>query len=128
MNDNYLPDWKPWKVTAEELEKLRAKDGETIDTFYFRNLDYFASLAIRYYKSRGYFKYLYRVDDMLQEAYLHMYHTLDFNSPHNLYFSLKSVLCRSIRRQKKRVLCERQRKKRLFFLNVLSSRSYNRKR
>ena len=92
MNDNYLPDWKPWKVTAEELEKLRAKDGETIDTFYFRNLDYFASLAIRYYKSRGYFKYLYRVDDMLQEAYLHMYHTLDFNSPHNLNFSLKSVV------------------------------------
>lgn len=91
MSDEYLPEWKPWKVTASELEKLQAKDRETIDIFYFRNLDYFTSLAIRYYKSLGYFKYLYTVDDMLQEAYLHMYHILDFNSPQNLYFSLKSV-------------------------------------
>lgn len=91
MSNEYLPEWKPWKVTAEELEKLRAKDRTVIDTFYFRNLGLFTARAANYYKSRGYFKYLYTVDDMLQEAYLHMYHFLNFDSVQNFNFSLKSV-------------------------------------
>ena len=91
MNDNYLLGWKPWLVTAEELEKLQAKDRTAIDSFYFRNLGLFTARAANYYKSRGYFKYLYTVDDMLQEAYLHMYHSLNFDSVQNFNFSLKSV-------------------------------------
>lgn len=91
MSDEYLPEWKPWKVKASELEKLRAKDRTAIDTFYFRNLEMFTARAANYYKSRGCFKYLYTVDDMLQEAYLHLYDFLNFDSVQKFSFSLKSV-------------------------------------
>ena len=92
MNDNYLLGWKPWLVTAEELEKLQAKDRTAIDSFYFRNLGLFTARAANYYKSRGYFKYLYTVDDMLQEAYLHMYHSLNFDSVQNFLFHTEYIL------------------------------------
>ena len=91
MEDKYLPEWKPWKVTAEELEKLRAKDRTAIDTFYFDNLCTLRNFAIRHYQRRGFFKFYYSVEEMLQEAYLQLYHTLDFTAPQYFYKTLESV-------------------------------------
>ena len=58
MNEEYLPEWKPWKVRAEELEKLRAKDRTALDEFYFRNLDVFKKYSISYFQSRFYYRFL----------------------------------------------------------------------
>ena len=92
MSNEYLPEWKPWKVTAEELEKLRAKDRARIDAFYFENLKILENFVIYYYQSRGQSKHLYTVEDMLQDAYLDLYVDVDFSSPSYFQTSLKSSL------------------------------------
>ena len=92
MSDKYLPEWKPWKVRAEELEKLRAKDRATLDTFYQENLKTLEHFAIYYYQTRGQSKHLYSVEDMLQDAYLDFFTDVDFSSPSYFQTSLKSSM------------------------------------
>ena len=92
MSDVYLPEWKPWKVRAEELEKLRAKDRATIDKFYQDNLKTLEHFAVYYFQSRGQSKHLYCVEDMLQDAYLDFFTDVDFSSPSYFQTSLKSSM------------------------------------
>ena len=92
MSDVYLREWKPWKVRACELEKLRAKDRATLDTFYQENLKILEHFAIYYYQSRGQSKHLYRIEDMLQDAYLDLFADVDFTSPAYFQKSLKSSM------------------------------------
>ena len=92
MSDVYLPEWKPWKVRAEELEKLRAKDRATIDTFYQENFKTLEHFARYYYLTRGQSKHLYSVEDMLQDAYLDFFTDVDFSSPSYFQTSLKSSM------------------------------------
>ena len=92
MSDEYLPEWKPWKVRACELEKLRAKDRTAIDTFYRENFKTLEHFAIHYYQARGQSKHLYTVEDMLQDAYLDFFADVDFSSPSYFQTSLKSSM------------------------------------
>ena len=80
MSNEYLPEWKPWKVTAEELEKLREKDRTILDKFYLENLTTLKNCAIHYYNSRGNLASFYNVDDMVQSIYLYLMR-LDFSNP-----------------------------------------------
>ena len=92
MSDVYLSNWKPWKVRADQVERLQAKDRTTLDTFYLDNLKIFESFAIHYYQTRGQSKHLYNVEDMLQDAYLDLFSNVDFSSPSYFLKSLKSSM------------------------------------
>lgn len=92
MSDVYLPEWKPWKVRAEELEKLRAKDRATLDTFYQENLKTLEHFAIYYYQARGQSKHFYSVEDILQDAYLDLFADVDFTSPAYFQKTLKNSM------------------------------------
>ena len=92
MTDNYLPEWKPWKVRADQVELLKAKDRTTLETFYFDNLKILENFAINYYYSRGQSKHLYTVEDMLQDAYLDLFADVDFSSPSYFLTSLRSSM------------------------------------
>ena len=72
MDNEYLPEWKPWKVTAEELEKLRAKDRSTLEAFYFENYEYLVGIAKQYaWKKRceG-FGDIYSAEELVQDLYI----------------------------------------------------------
>lgn len=92
MSDDYLTNWKPWKVRAAELKKLQAKDRAAVDKFYFENLKTLEHFVIYYYQTRGKSKHLYSVEDMLQDAYLDLFADVDFSSPSYFQTSLKSSL------------------------------------
>lgn len=92
MSDVYLSDWKPWKVRADQVERLQAKDRTTLDTFYLDNLKTFENFAIHYYQTRGQNKHFYNVEDMLQGAYLDLFAYVDFSSPSYFQKSLKSSM------------------------------------
>ena len=92
MSDDYLSEWKPWKVRACELEKLQAKDRATLDAFYLDNLKTLENFTIYYYQTRGQSKHLYNVEDMLQDAYLDLFADVEFTSPAHFQTSLKSSM------------------------------------
>lgn len=96
MSDDYLSEWKPWKVRACELEKLQAKDRATLDAFYLDNLKTLENFTIYYYQTRGQSKHLYNVEDMLQDAYLDLFADVEFTSPAHFQTSLKSSMYYSV--------------------------------
>lgn len=91
MSNEYLPEWKPWKVTAEELEKLRAKDRTALEAFYFENLPAIERLAKRYYYHLSKLRHLYSIDDMMQSIFLYLT-KLDFSTPSYLFVKLRDLL------------------------------------
>lgn len=94
MSDNYLPEWKPWLVTAEELEKLRAKDRTALEAFYFKNLDLITRYAFKYYNGLSLNRSFYTVDDMVQFIFCFL-HKINFSSRPFLLVSLKDFFFRS---------------------------------
>ena len=92
MSENYLANWKPWKVRASELEKLQAKDRDTLNKFYLENRSTLENFAIRYLHTRGSVSHFYNVEDMLHDAYLDFFSSIDFSSPSYFHTSLKSSM------------------------------------
>lgn len=94
MSKQYLPEWKPWKVEAEELLKLRAKDRTSLEAFYFSNLGIIERFAKRYYFSLTYRRQFYTVEDMLQNVFLCL-DKLEFVLPSHFQIKLKDVFFES---------------------------------
>lgn len=64
-----------WKITPEDIEKIKANDRDTINRVYFDNLPKFASVARGYiWRSRAVGRYidLSYVQDIINEIYLRL--------------------------------------------------------
>ena len=94
MSDEYLPEWKPWKVTASELEKLRAKDRTALEAFYLDNLSVIERFAKRYYYNLSKFRHLYTSEDMIQSLFLHL-DRLNFSNASFLTVNVKDIFSAS---------------------------------
>lgn len=90
MSDEYLPEWKPWKVRSDELEKLQAKDRTALEAFYFENLSVIERFAKRYYYHLTKMRHFYSLEDMLQNTFLFL-EKLNFEAPSYFMIKLRDI-------------------------------------
>ena len=75
-----------WKITPEQIERLKAKDIETLNKVYFDNLEKFKRIGITFcLKARDFYFY----DDFLNQVYVDLpfYH---FENLSKFYMSLNT--------------------------------------
>lgn len=84
-NEQLTPSGWHWKITPEQIEKIKARDRDTVTTVYFDNLDKFKRMAKRYCACVHRKDY---VQDCLQQVYIDLpeYNYADIGV---LHFSIK---------------------------------------
>lgn len=84
-----------WKITPEDIEKIKANDRDTINRVYFDNLPKFAKVARGYiWRSRAVGRYIDfgYVQDIINEIYLRL-PLCSFVNVQHFYYSLLNI-CR----------------------------------
>lgn len=81
-----------WNITPEQFEKIKVKDKESINKFYFDNLKHFENLA-RSYKTQclKISGTSYEVEDMLQQIYLDLFY-IDFSVERIFSYEVINIL------------------------------------
>lgn len=74
-----------WKITAEDIAKIKANDRPTIDKVYFDNLESFRKCAYNFCRKHRAFDLF---DDCLQELYITL-PNWDYRNTKTLFWSIK---------------------------------------
>ena len=80
------PDEWHWKITPEQIARIKAGDRETVDRVYMDNLDKFRAIAWRYCED---INRLDIVQDCIQQIYVDL-PTYNFNDTGKLYWSIRN--------------------------------------
>lgn len=90
-NPKFLPTGWHWKITPEQIEKIKARDIDTINKVYFDNLKQFRRMAYKYCGKNKLYSF-YR--DCVQQIYCDL-PSYRFDSSFELSFSIKNSFARA---------------------------------
>lgn len=86
------PDNWHWKITPEQIEKIKERDRDTVNQVYFDNLPKFKRIAYRFCRNTKRLSY-YR--DCVQQIYADMLY-YDYSNVRKLYWSLYHSFYRAV--------------------------------
>ena len=84
-NEKYTPNGWHWKITPEQIEKIKERDRDTINKVYFDNYDKFERMAKRYCNILNRREL---VDDCTQQIYADIM-DYDYTDTRTLYHSIR---------------------------------------
>lgn len=99
-NEKYLPTGWHWKITPEQIEKIKQRDRDTVNKVYFDNLRQFKRMAYNYCRKNKLYSY-YR--DCYQQIYIDLPY-FRFDTCRELAFSIKNSFARACMSCKKVIL------------------------
>ncbi|MCI9405033.1 MAG: hypothetical protein HFJ21_06995 [Clostridia bacterium] len=89
-NDKHLPTGWHWKITPEQIERIRQRDRDTVNQVYFDNLDKFKAMAYRFCGLR---KFYDDFQDCVQQIYIDLVN-YDFTNSKRLFWSIRGSFYR----------------------------------
>lgn len=90
-NDKRLPPYWHWKITPEQIEKIKGRDRDTVNKVYFDNLDKFKRMAYRYCGLKKQYSYF---SDCVQQIYVDLI-GYDYSNSRTLFHSIKHSFYRA---------------------------------
>lgn len=99
-NEKFLPTGWHWKITPEQIEKIKERDRDTINKVYFDNLEQFKKMARGYCNRNGLYGFY---EDCLNQIYVDL-SDYDFTTSCELAFSIKNSFARACMSCKRVVL------------------------
>ncbi len=90
-NDRFLPTGWHWKITPEQIEKIKQRDRDTVNKVYFANLEKFKRMAYRYCCIRKQYSFF---RDCVQQIYVDMLY-YDYSDSRTLFWSIKRSFFRA---------------------------------
>lgn len=84
-NIKFTPQGWHWKITPEQIEKIKERDRDTVNAVYFDNYDKFKSMAKRYCDI---IRRRELVDDCIQQIYADMV-DYDYTDARTLFYSIR---------------------------------------
>lgn len=81
----YTPQGWDWKITPEQIERIKQRDRDTVNQVYFDNLDRFKKMAYRYCRLRKAYSYF---RDCVQQVYVDMIN-YDYSNSRSLFWSIR---------------------------------------
>ena len=91
MEDKYMPSGWHWKITPEQIEKIKERDLDTVNQVYFDNLDKFKAMAYNFCYSR---EVSYCFEDCVQQVYVDLL-DYDFSNSKRLFWSIRNSFYRA---------------------------------
>ncbi len=90
-DEKFMPSGWHWKITPEQIEKIKANDRDTINQVYFDNLKQFKKMAYKYCGENKLYSFF---RDCVQQVYLDL-PLYRFDSCFELSFSIKNSFARA---------------------------------
>ena len=91
-NEKFTPTGWHWKITPEQIEKIKERDRDTVNQVYFDNLDKFKRIAYRFCRNTKRLSYYL---DCVQQIYVDIL-DYDFSCARKLYWSLYHSFYRAV--------------------------------
>ena len=88
----FMPDGWHWKITPEQIEKIKERDRDTVNKVYFDNLDKFKRMAYKYCRNSKQYSFF---KDCIQQIYVDMLY-YDYTNSQTLFWSIRRSFHRAV--------------------------------